>query len=216
MDKRKRAVTYPELFWLFIAGSLLGVLIEGIFCIFHYGRWETHTVTVWGPFCILYGIGAVILYVGAVRLEKYNYAVQFAVFAFVTTVLEYVCGALLKYVLQMRAWDYSGEFLNIDGLVCLNFTVAWGLVGVVFSRWCVPALKLLFSKMCGTGWDIACTCLSIFMAVNLVVTVMCIFRWADRHREIPPRNQMERYIDRTWNDDRMEKRFCEWRFIEEG
>lgn len=215
MSKINQTVTYSELFWLFIAGSLLGVLLEGVFCILHYGHWETHTVAVWGPFCIIYGIGAVVLYVQAILLEKQNTIIQFVAFALITTVIEYFCGALLKYGLHMRAWDYSKKFLNIDGLVCLNFTIAWGIAGVVFSKWGVPALKLVFSKMHGIGWNIACICLSIFMTVNLLVTAACIVRWSHRHQGIAPRNRVEQYIDETWDDSRMEKRFCEWRFIEE-
>lgn len=208
-------ITYSNLFWLFLGGSLLGVLLEGIFCVFCYGHWETHTVAVWGPFCIIYGIGAVVLYVGAVLLEKQNNLIQFIAFALITTTIEYFCGALLKYGLRMRAWDYRNACLNIEGLVCLKFTVAWGLAGVVFAKWGVPALKLVFSKMNGIGWHIACICLSIFMAVNLLVTAACIVRWSHRHQGIAPRNQMDQYIDETWDDSRMEKRFCEWRFIEE-
>lgn len=213
-SRRNARITYPDLFWLFIAGSLLGVLLEGVFCIFRYGHWETHTVTILGPFCIIYGIGAAALYVGSIALEKKNVCIQFVVFALAATVIEYFCGAVLKYGLHMRAWDYSNEFLHVDGLICLNFTIVWGLVGVVFSKWIVPALQAAFSKMRGIGWKVACVCLSIFMAVNLLITGICIVRWSQRHQGIAPGNQMERYIDKTWNDSRMEKRFCEWRFIE--
>lgn len=214
MTQHKKSIRYADLFWLFIAGSLLGVLIEGVFCIFRYGRWETHTVAVWGPFCIIYGIGAVVLYVGAVFMKDKKYGFQFILFSLAATVVEYLCGALLKYGLHMRAWDYSGEFLNIDGLVCPTFTLAWGVMGLAFSKWCVPALDKLFAKMRGKGWKIICTALSLFMVVNLIYTSFCILRWSQRFRGIEPRDQGDVYIDQTWDDDRMQKRFCEWRFID--
>ena len=47
MIQHKKSIRYADLFWLFMAGSMLGVLIEGVFCIFSYGRWETHTEAVW-------------------------------------------------------------------------------------------------------------------------------------------------------------------------
>lgn len=215
MDKLDRPIVYADLFWLFMAGSLLGVLIEGVFCVFHYGRWETHTVAVWGPFCIIYGIGAVVLYIGAILLRGKNRIVQFAIFAVAATVVEYLCGALLKYGLNMRAWDYSRAFLNVDGLICPTFTIGWGVAGLAFSEWCVPTLRTLLTKMNGVGWNIACICLSVFMTVNLLVTSVCIFRWSQRHQGIAPRNSIEQYIDETWDDNRMQTRFCEWRFIEE-
>ena len=57
-------------------GSILGTRIEGAFCLIRHGRWETHTVALWGPFCIIYGIGAVILYVGAVLSESMPTVIQ--------------------------------------------------------------------------------------------------------------------------------------------
>lgn len=215
MRERNGFVFYSELFWLFMSGSLFGALIEGIFCYFRYGHWETHTVAVWGPFCIIYGIGAVILYIGAVRMRGRGRIYQFTMFAVSATVVEYLCGAVLKYGLHMRAWDYSKKFMNIDGLVCLKFSVIWGLGGVLFARWCVPVLKRIFIKMKGKKWNTACIVLSIFMAVNLSVTAACISRWAGRHEKILPQNVIERYIDKIWGDDRMQKRFCEWRFLDE-
>lgn len=215
MSRETQPIVYSDLLWLFIMGSLLGVLIEGIFCVFCHGHWETHTVAVWGPFCIIYGVGAVVLYIGAILMKDKSYVLQFFVFAAATTVVEYLCGALLKYGLHMRAWDYSDRFLNIDGLICPTFTLGWGVAGIVFSKWCMNPLQTLFSKMHGNIWNIACICLSVFMAVNLLVTSVCIFRWSKRHQRIPPHNSIEQYIDETWDDSRMQKRFCEWHFIEE-
>ncbi|MFR1802292.1 MAG: putative ABC transporter permease, partial [Faecalispora jeddahensis] len=72
--------------------------------------------------------------IGAVLLEGKSYILQFVIFTFAATVIEYLCGALLKYGLHMRAWDYSKEFLNIDGIISPAFTVVWGLAGLAFSN----------------------------------------------------------------------------------
>lgn len=213
MRRERGRIAYADLFWLFMAGSLLGIVIEGIFCIVDKGHWETHTVAVWGPFCILYGIGAALLYVISILMERQGKFAQFFAFMVVATIVEYLCGALLKYGLHMRAWDYSNKFLNIDGLVCLKFSVVWGVGGVMFSAWCVPRLRRLFEKMRGKGWRVFCACASVFMAVNLTVTAACILRWAERHAGVAPRDEVEQYIDETWDDVRMKQRFCEWRFI---
>ena len=50
---------YEELFWVFFLGSILGFLIEGIWNIILVGEWVDHSATVVGPFCIVYGVGAV-------------------------------------------------------------------------------------------------------------------------------------------------------------
>lgn len=208
-------INYFELFWLFMVGSVLGVLIEGVFCFIVHGHWETHTVAIWGPFCIIYGIGAVFLYVGAILLEKQHIVVQFLVYASAATIIEYLCGILLKYGLHMRAWDYSGMFLNIDGIVCFSFTVVWGLFGIAFAKWCVPSLKIFFMSTQSAFLNFATIGFSIFMAINLIFTSLCIMRWSKRYFGIAPQNRIEQYIDKNWNDQKMQKRFCEWRFIKD-
>lgn len=41
------------MFWLFMFGNVLGVLLEGTWCKLCFGHWETHVVTIWGPFCLI-------------------------------------------------------------------------------------------------------------------------------------------------------------------
>lgn len=210
----KKRITYAKLFWLFIFGSLFGVVFEGFFCLFNYGAWETHVVSMWGPFCIIYGIGAAGLYVGSVLLEKKSTAVKFLMYAVIASAVEYLCGILLKYGLNMEAWNYDNNFMNIDGIICLKMTIVWGLAGVIFGKHLVPHFEKIFDKMNGKMWKVTCIVFSVFMAVNLSLTAVCILRWAHRHEEIKPDNAVEQYIDKKYNDTYMEARFIEWRFLD--
>lgn len=38
-----KQVTYSSIFWLFMFGNILGLIIEGVWCKLRYGKWETHT-----------------------------------------------------------------------------------------------------------------------------------------------------------------------------
>ena len=55
--KLDRRLRYTTLFWLFFLGSIAGFVLEGLWRIILVGHWENHSATVWGPFCIVYGIG---------------------------------------------------------------------------------------------------------------------------------------------------------------
>lgn len=125
----------------------------------------------------------------------------------------YICGWVLEYGLNMRAWDYSNSFMNLKGYVTLSMTLLWGLLGIAFGK-IVPKLERMFKRMSGQRWRKACICLTIFMVINLTATAACIMRWSARHVGIPPSNQIEEIIDRDYNDERMAKRFCEWHFID--
>ena len=64
---------YSNMFWLFMIGNILGVILEGIWCVIRNGRWETHVVTIWGPFCLIYGVGAVGGYLASALLSDKKY-----------------------------------------------------------------------------------------------------------------------------------------------
>lgn len=208
-------INYPIIFWLFLFGSVLGVVLEGVFCLFFYKKWETHTVAVWGPFCIIYGLGAVGLYIGAILFENINKFGQFLLFALIATSIEYFCGKLLKDRLGMRAWDYSRHRFNLEGLICPHMTLAWGLMGIFFADEFVPLLKRAALIVYTAPGNYLCGLLSVFMLINFVLTAVCIMRWSQRHRGIPASNRFLEYIDRKYDDEKMSGRFCEWSFINE-
>lgn len=207
-------ISYPILFWVFWGFSFLGVLIEGIFCLFKCKRWETHTVTIYGPFCIIYGLGAVGFYIGTIYFENIHIAFKFLLFSVIATLIEYICGLILRYGLQMKAWDYSKEPFNLQGIICIKYTVIWGLVGILFSQICVPYIKSFCFLTDIALWNLICLILSIIMSLNLLLTFVCIVRWARRHRGLPAKNTISRYVDKKYGDDKMSRRFCEWKFIE--
>ena len=86
---------YSNMFWLFMIGNILGVILEGIWCVIRNGRWETHVVTIWGPFCLIYGVGAVGGYLASALLSDKKILTRFAAFAAIGTVVEYVSSMLL-------------------------------------------------------------------------------------------------------------------------
>lgn len=206
-------ITYQNMFWLFMLGNVAGVLLEGVWCFARFHRWESHVVTVWGPFCLIYGVGVVVLYIAAAKLKSRNAFVRFLAVALILDAVEYFCGWLIAAALGMKAWDYSGEFLNLHGRICLSMTLVWGAAGLVFARFGMPMCRKLFAKLHGRGWKIACAALSVFMVVNLSVTAFAMVRWSKRHQNIAPRTYIEQLADRRFNDEFMQRRFMEWYFI---
>ncbi|MDO4832461.1 MAG: putative ABC transporter permease [Clostridia bacterium] len=212
MKPSKPKVEYNDLFWLFLVGSVLGVIIEGAFCYFTRGHWESHVVSVWGWFNVLYGAGAAGLYAGAVKLQDKSLTIRVLSLMGIATTLEYICGAFLKYVLGMKAWDYSGNFLNIDGIVCLKFSLFWGIMslGVCLAA---PKITKWLEGLRGHKYRIICSVMSVFLAINFALTAMVLLRWSGRHYGYEPRTSISRAIDSKANDQWMKDRFVEWHFI---
>lgn len=207
-------LVYQEIFWLFMIGNVLGVLVEGCWCRFRYGRWRTHVVALWGPFNIVYGLGIAVFYIVDSLLYRQAWSVRAAALALSGSLVEYLCGLVIRVGIRMKAWDYRNHFLNIQGLISFKMTLMWGVLGVGFDRFLFLPLKRILTHVTGTVWDLACAALSIFMIVNLSCTAVCIIRWANRHRGKPPMNRISRWIDRNFPDCWMERKFCNWSFIE--
>lgn len=214
MQKQKHVkISYGKLFWLYLFGSVAGVLLEGLFCLVKKGRWESHVVSVFAPYNSLYGLGAILFYVGAVKLKDCRLIWRVLLMAALATVLELVCGLLLRYGLGMRAWNYQNLFLNYKGLICPLFSLGWAAAACVFCLLVEPIDRLL-EKCTGKIAKTLCACLSVFIAVDLTLTGTAIVRWSDRHYGAPAENRLQTRIDEAFPDDWMQSRFIEWRFID--
>lgn len=208
-------ITFSKLFWLFMFGNVLGVIVEGVWCKLRHGKWETHTVAIWGPFNIVYGIGIPVFYVGSILFEGFQWLSKFAIFALLGSFVEYLCGIVIRIGLRMKAWDYSKHFLNIQGLISLRMVLLWGVVGSGFHLLLFEPLKKLLFLMNGVLFDMVRVGLTVFMAVNLSLTAACIIRWANRHKGKLPSNRLTKWIDRTYPDSKMQKKFFYWSFIDD-
>ena len=213
MEKSNK-ISYQKIYWLFIFGGLFGLVLEGFWCLIQHGSWENHMIFIWEPLCGIYGYGAAGCYIGAVLLKKLPLIVRFLSFSFIGTTVEFVGGFLLDHGLHMRAWDYSDTFMNISGYVNLKMTILWGILGILFS-YLLPLFEKVFDKMRGKVWRVACAGLTVFLVADMVVTSMCLVRWRDRHEGVPADNRIEQVIDDIYPDEAMEKRFCNWYFIDD-
>ena len=207
-------VSYGICFWLFMISNIAGLLIEGFYTLAVLGKWESHVVTMWGPFCLLYGFGTVGFYLMAAALYGKGYLLEFIGYALVGDVLELIGGFLLEFGLGMRAWDYTGYFMNYRGYICLVMTIVWGAIGFAFARFCPLISKGLSHYEHGIYRTIIII-LSVFMLVNMIFTGICIFRWSRRHQGIKPSSSFEEFLDRKYDDDYMANRFMDWWFLDQ-
>lgn len=210
--KTASPVTYISLFWLFIFGSVAGFLLEGVWNVIRKGVWEDHVATIWGPFCIIYGIGAIALYIISFSIKKKKIWFQFITYAAAGSLIEYFSSLFQESCFSSTSWNYHGHFLNIDGRISLSMSVMWGILGVVFVKIIFPPLLKLLESMQSAGWKTACIMLSIFMAVNLLTTVAVLTRWKHRLSGEPASNKIELLIDDIYGNEAMSKRFPNWRF----
>ncbi len=86
----------------------------------------------YGPFCPIYGIGAIIMYLGLGEFKESPILV-FILGFLILSIWEYIVGWGLEKVFNTKYWDYSQNKFNIKGRVCLLNSLIWGILGIIFT-----------------------------------------------------------------------------------
>lgn len=217
-EKQGRAVEaveplkYRVLFWLFVVGSVLGFLLEGCWSLVSTGQWVHHAATIWGPFCIIYGLDATAAYVLSRHLAGKALPVQFAACMLSGAAVEFFGSFFQERLFGSISWDYSQHFMNLGGRVSLQMAVVWGCLGVAFIHLLYPCLARLFQRARGRGGMFLCGAMTVFMVVNFMATSVVVGRWRERTMGVPPANPLESHIDASY-DERMAYLFDNLKFV---
>ena len=113
----------------FIIYSVIGYIIETLFGLLTMGILESRQSFLYGPFCGIYGIGATLMIIGMQKLPKtYNWL--FLGGFILGSVTEYFISWTSEKFAGITWWDYSYMPLNINGRVCLLYSIFWGLLAI--------------------------------------------------------------------------------------
>ena len=113
----------------FITYSMLGWLVESIYMSI-CNKKLTNRGFAKGPFCPIYGFGAVLGYMILHPLAE-NKVALYVAGAVIATVFEFFVARLMEKTLGDVWWDYSEKPLNYKGVICAESTIAWGLYAVI-------------------------------------------------------------------------------------
>lgn len=115
-------------FLLFLAYSFIGWSIEVICKLIQYKKFINRGFLI-GPYCPIYGTGAILI---TFLLKKYtdDPVTLFIMAILVCGTLEYLTSYLMEKIYHARWWDYSQKKFNINGRVCLNTIIPFGLLGM--------------------------------------------------------------------------------------
>ena len=128
-------------------GEFLGDVTETIFCLVTSGRLMSRSSVVYGPFSIVWGLGAVFL---TMILYQYRNKSDSFIFVFGTVLggaYEYACSVFTELVFGTVFWDYSKIPFNLGGRINLLYCFFWGIAAVVWMRALYPRLSDWIEKI---------------------------------------------------------------------
>lgn len=113
----------------FLIYCILGWVVESIYMSF-CNKKVTNRGFAKGPYCPIYGFGAVLGYIILSPL-KGNVIVLYLAGAFLATTFEFLVAVAMKKIFGLVWWDYSDKPFNYKGIICLESTIAWGFYAII-------------------------------------------------------------------------------------
>lgn len=124
--------------------SVLGWTVESLYCSAGEKKWINRGFLT-GPLCPIYGTGAVVMSVFLTPIKNlslssviFGHKISFVpvLIFFVGLILadavEYFTSLIMEKLFHARWWDYSEKPFNIQGRICLQHSIYWGIASIVF------------------------------------------------------------------------------------
>lgn len=162
------------LFLVFAIYSFLGWLTESIFCSVPEGKFINRGFLN-GPFCPIYGVGAVLVIVTLSPLRN-NLLLLFAASVLLTSSVEYATGFLLEKIFHTKYWDYSTHKCNLQGRVCLTNSLLFGVMCLALVYVAHPVLMQLLTPLPSLARSLSALILVLYFIGDTVITVHAILQ----------------------------------------
>ena len=176
-----RLAKLEKYFLYFVLYSVIGWLYEVFLEVVVY-RWGfSNRGVLLGPWCVIYGVGALVLIFALGGLKKRDIRVGnipvtpllvFLGIVALTTALELLASYLMEYLLGGWQWDYTRFAFNFQGRVALNPSIRFGLGGMVFLYILQPLFERLTGRMSPRALHLAAGALALVMLLDAAWTFL--------------------------------------------
>lgn len=162
-----------EVLAYFIIYSIAGYFIETGFALIKYGVLESRQSFLYGPFCSIYGLGAVVMVIFLQYFKK-NWATLFAGGFVIGSITEYLVSLIGELILNVKWWDYSNMPFNLNGRICFSYSMFWGVLAIFLMRVIHPRIRnfmaYIFKKSSSKFIKTSIAVITIFMLVDCIIS----------------------------------------------
>lgn len=148
-------------FLIFIVYSIAGWLLEITVGLLQKHRFVNRGFLI-GPICPIYGTGALLITFCLSPLH--NPIVIFLASVLICATLEYSISVIMEKLFHVRWWDYSDRPFNLNGRICLEALIVFGIGGTLVTLIFSPALYHILSSLP----DVALYALALILVVALL------------------------------------------------
>lgn len=200
-------VTLFRLFWLFVLASLLGDLAETVFWLITRGELISRSSLIYGPFSLVWGLGAVLLTLVLHPLTGRNNLILFTAGTLLGGAYEYLCSWFQEWAFGVCFWDYSHLPFNLNGRVNLVFCLFWGVAAVIWIRLLLPVLCRFIDRIPRDHARRLTAALAVFLVFSTVISAAALVRMDQRRAGVPASGPAAIYLDEHYPDQRLRDRY---------
>ena len=169
------SLTPYDICTFFIVYSFIGWVIEVVFHVVVAGK-IINRGFLNGPVCPVYGFGMISVLLIYNIVGSSNTVVVFIEGVVFTTLIELVAGFILDKFFHARWWDYSNMPMNLNGYICVGFSLIWGLAVVFVIK---IAHVFVYSITSGfipksIGWPVLIAMYAVFITDTVVTALTLI------------------------------------------
>jgi len=160
---------------IFFGYSFIGYMVE----ILSISR-RTHTINfsrgyLIGPYLPIFGMGGIFI-TSLLNHYRNDIIVLFIMSLTICCLLEYFTSLIMEKIFKLRWWDYSDRLLNINGRICLENGIMFGIGGVILVRYFHPAFIALLTSFSPRFTCVLGTVLFVIMFSDLVLSTYTILQ----------------------------------------
>ena len=160
--------TIETYFLLFISYAFLGWCMEVGCKYVQFGKFINRGFLI-GPYCPIYGWGAIAI---TILLKRYTYdpLVLFIMSTLVCSIIEYFTSYFMEKKYHARWWDYSSKKFNINGRICLETLIPFGILGLLIMYVTNPMLFKIYQSISEIVVHIISITLFIIFIVDNIIS----------------------------------------------
>lgn len=193
--------TICQYFMYFIFYSFLGWVMEVCVSLWNKHKFINRGFLI-GPYCPIYGWGclAIILVVGTNTKDILG---VFLKSILICSLLEYFTSYFMEKIYNVRWWDYSSKKFNINGRICLETMIPFGLLALLIIYLLHPAVTKLINLLSPKSLVILAVTIFIIYIIDNIVSTYILFKIKGKIKSERKDNteKIKQYIEKWFQDN---------------
>lgn len=176
-------------FFIFLIYSFIGWLMETILVLITTKKLVDRGFLI-GPYCPIYGFGCLLM-IKFLTPVKNNIVLLFILAILICGTLEYFTSYIMEKLFKARWWDYSTKKFNINGRVCLETLLPFGILGTFIMYVATPFFVGLINQIPQTISFILSIVLIILFIIDNIVSFIIVFNLRGTIKDVMKDNTEE-------------------------